>query len=161
MLCEWNGAVQVRYAQGTACVSILRHAESGAKKSSLTSQRPDGPPMADPTPSIRMAPPDGAGNPIPERFLLGLAPKKPAPLAPARASLSRGFFSAQLRPARGIFWPLEFRERERDSLFILLFEFIELSSRKDDSSDTHPNHSFAAKSCMSLLRSTLVSVLNK
>ena len=65
--------------------TILRHAESGAKKSSLTSQRPDGPPMADPTPSIRMAPPDGAGNPIPERFLLGLAPKKSAPLAPARA----------------------------------------------------------------------------
>ena len=63
----------------------LMHAESGAKKSSLTSQRPDGPPMADPTPSIRMAPPDGAGNPIPERFLLGLAPKKSAPLAPARA----------------------------------------------------------------------------
>ena len=70
----------------TGCPRILRHAESGAKKSSLTSQRPDGPPMADPTPSIRMAPPDGAGNPIPERFLLGLAPKKPAPLAPARAT---------------------------------------------------------------------------
>ena len=41
--------------------------------------------MANPTPSTRVAPPDGAGNPIPERFLLGLAQKKPAPLAPARA----------------------------------------------------------------------------
>ena len=70
----------------TGCPRILRHAESGAKKSSLTSQRPDGPPMADPTPSIRVAPPDGTGNPIPERFSVGLAPKKPPPLAPARAS---------------------------------------------------------------------------
>merc|ERR1711935_629099 len=38
---------------------------------------------------------------------------------------SRGFFSAQLRPPRGIFWPLE---------------FIELSSRKDGSSDAHSDH---------------------
>merc|ERR1711938_221577 len=54
--------------------------------SALSSQRPHGPPMANPTPSIRVAPPDGAGNPIPERFPLGLAPKKPGPLAPARAA---------------------------------------------------------------------------
>ena len=55
---------------------------------------------------------------------------------------SRGFFrlSAQLRPPRGIFWPLE---------------FIELSSRKDDSSDAH--RSFAANQVISFLRSTLVS----
>ena len=65
---------------------ILRHIESGSENSALSSQRPHGPPMADPTPSIRVAPPDGAGNPIPERFPLGLAPKKPPPLAPARAS---------------------------------------------------------------------------
>ena len=57
-----------------------------SKSSGLKSQRPHGPPMANPTPSIRVAPPDGAGNPIPERFPLGLAPKKPGPLAPARAS---------------------------------------------------------------------------
>jgi len=40
---------------------------------------------------------------------------------------SRGFFrlSSQLCPSRGIFWPLE---------------FIELSSRKDDSSDAHCDH---------------------
>merc|ERR1712086_1193070 len=40
---------------------------------------------------------------------------------------SRGFsrLSAQLCPPRGIFWPLE---------------FIELSSRKDDSSDAHCDH---------------------
>jgi len=65
--------------------NILRHIESGSENSALSSQRPHGPPMANPTPSIRVAPPDGAGNPIPERFPLGLAQKKPAPLAPARA----------------------------------------------------------------------------
>ena len=65
---------------------ILRHIESGSENSALSSQRPHGPPMANPTPSIRVAPPDGAGNPIPERFPLGLAPKKPGPLAPARAA---------------------------------------------------------------------------
>ena len=48
--------------------SILRHIESGSETSALSSQRPHGPPMANPTPSIRVAPPDGAGNPIPERF---------------------------------------------------------------------------------------------
>ena len=57
-----------------------------SENSALSSQRPHGPPMADPTPSIRVAPPNGTGNPIPERFPLGLAPKKPPPLAPARAS---------------------------------------------------------------------------
>ena len=57
-----------------------------SENSALSSQRPHGPPMADQTPSIRVAPPDGTGNPIPERFSLGLAPKKPPPLAPARAS---------------------------------------------------------------------------
>ena len=62
-----------------------RHIESGSENSALSSQRPHGPPMANPTPSIRVAPPDGAGNPIPERFPLGLAQKKPGPLAPARA----------------------------------------------------------------------------
>ena len=66
--------------------SILRHIESGSENSALSSQRPHGPPMANPTPSIRVAPPDGAGNPIPERFPLGLAPRKPGPLAPARAA---------------------------------------------------------------------------
>ena len=65
---------------------ILRHIESGSENSALSSQRPHGPPMANPTPSIRVAPPDGAGNPIPERFPLGLAPRKPGPLAPARAA---------------------------------------------------------------------------
>ena len=65
---------------------ILRHIESGSENSALSSQRPHGPPMANPTPSIRVAPPDGAGNPIPERFPLGLAQKKPGPLAPARAA---------------------------------------------------------------------------
>jgi len=44
---------------------------------------------------------------------------------------SRGFFSAQVRPPRGVFWPLE---------------FIKLSSRTTLLSDTHPNQ-FAAKSC--------------
>ena len=62
------------------------HIESGSENSALSSQRAHGPPMANPTPSIRVAPPDGAGNPIPERFPLGLAPKKPGPLAPARAA---------------------------------------------------------------------------
>ena len=66
--------------------SIPRHIESGSENSALSSQRPHGPPMANPTPSIRVAPPDGAGNPIPERFPLGLAPRKPGPLAPARAA---------------------------------------------------------------------------
>ena len=69
----------------SSCWSDHFNPHDRSKKSALSSQRPHGPPMANPTPSIRVAPPDGAGNPIPERFPLGLAPKKPGPLAPARA----------------------------------------------------------------------------
>ena len=66
--------------------SILPPHRKWSENSALSSQCPHGPPMADPTPSFRVAPPDGTGNPIPERFSPGLAPKKPPPLAPARAS---------------------------------------------------------------------------
>ena len=61
---------------------------------------------------IRVAPPGGAGNPVPERFLLGLAPKKPAPLAPARATGPPEPTTSEEKLDVLTFWPLsETRDR--------------------------------------------------
>jgi len=66
-------------------------------------------------------------SPLPRPSWLG--PATPPPADPLLSfALTRGFsrLSAQLCPPRGIFWPLE---------------FIELSLRKDDSSDAHSDPS--------------------